>query len=96
MNDRLSSHLSGSDTSSVASLAAASGLPVDVCQSIITAADQSGQTGDKRLDIVRELVAHFEDGLAAGRTVEELLESFGDANVTGDLMARATSLSGTA
>jgi len=96
MNDRLGSHLSGSDISSVASLAVASGLPVDVCQSIITTADRSEQAGDKRLDIVRELVAHFEDGLAAGRTVEELLDSFGDASAVGELMARATTLQRTA
>jgi predicted permease len=71
-------------------LAAASRLPHAVCERILAVVQSSGLTGERRLDLVRELVAHFEDGLAAGRSAAELLESFGDSEVAGRLVAHAT------
>jgi putative ABC transport system permease protein len=38
--------------------------------------------GSDRADVRDELVAHFEDGLAAGRTAQELLAAFGDATTS--------------
>ncbi|MCK5651977.1 MAG: hypothetical protein KAJ42_11395, partial [Gemmatimonadetes bacterium] len=51
--------------------------------------DGSGLRGSTRLDVLRELIAHFEDGLAAGRSTEELLASFGDGVLAGRLIANA-------
>lgn len=40
----------------------------------------------RRAEVFEELVSHFEDGIAAGRSVEELLAAFGDESVTADLL----------
>ncbi len=71
-------------------LAAAARLPRAACERILAVVSSSGLAGERRLDLVRELVAHFEDGLVAGRSATELLESFGDSEVAGRLVAQAT------
>jgi hypothetical protein len=43
----------------------------------------------ERVDVARELVEHFRDGLAAGRTPEQLVESFGDERQAARLIRRA-------
>ncbi len=43
---------------------------------------------DGREEVVRELRAHFEDGLAAGTSPDELIERFGDALVAGRRIAK--------
>ncbi len=78
------------------SLAEATRLPAEVCRLIIRVADGGGVRGERRLEVVRELVAHFEDGLAAGRAADELLQAFGDEQVAGKLIARASRLRGAA
>jgi len=69
-------------------LLAASGLPADVQERIAAIADQSGLEGERQLDVVRELVAHFEDGLAAGHAPAELIESFGDERRAARMIAK--------
>lgn len=69
-------------------LLAASGLPSDVQARIVAIAEQSGLDGERQLDVVRELVAHFEDGLAAGYAPAELIESFGDAQRAARMIAK--------
>lgn len=43
----------------------------------------------ERRDIARELINHFEDGLATGRTADELLADFGDPRLARKLITRA-------
>ena len=43
---------------------------------------------DGREEVARELRAHFEDGLAAGTSPEELIEKFGDPASAGERIAR--------
>jgi hypothetical protein len=43
----------------------------------------------EKVDVAMELVAHFQDGLAAGRTPAELLTSFGDVGASAQLIRRA-------
>lgn len=45
-------------------------------------------TGEK-LEVTRELIAHFEDGLSARQSVDELLASFGDPVTASKLIRRA-------
>lgn len=68
---------------------AASGLPPRVRDRIRAVAEQSGLRGQEQVDVVEELATHFHDGLASGRTVDELLDSFGDEHTTGRLIAKA-------
>lgn len=43
----------------------------------------------ERAEIARELVAHFSDGLAAGRTPQQLAQDFGDPRQAAKLLRRA-------
>ncbi|UCG84815.1 MAG: ABC transporter permease [Gemmatimonadota bacterium] len=74
-------------------LAETSGLPLAVCQRIIAVVDEARLSGEKRRDVIRELVAHFEDGVAAGRNADELVDAFGNCELAGQLIARAKRLS---
>jgi predicted permease len=76
------------------SLARATGLPVEICRRILNVADLGGVRGEQRREVVVELVDHFEDGLVAGKTADELLGAFGDEQLTGRLFAGATRLKG--
>ena len=42
----------------------------------------------ERVEVSRELTAHFEDGLASGRTAADLLAEFGDPALAGGLIRR--------
>ncbi len=44
----------------------------------------------ERARVAQELIAHFEDGLAAGASVDDLLERFGDERQAARLIRRAT------
>ncbi len=44
----------------------------------------------EKADVAREMVAHFEDALAAGRGIDEAIERFGDWHQTAKLIRRAT------
>lgn len=43
----------------------------------------------EKVDVARELIAHFQDGLDAGRTAEQLVELFGDPVAVARLIRRA-------
>ncbi len=43
----------------------------------------------ERADLARELASHFAEGLAAGRSEREMIESFGDASAAARLIRRA-------
>lgn len=58
--------------------AQAAGLPAPLAARVADVVVSSGLPEDRREEVFRELVAHFEDGLAAGRRVDELLAAFGD------------------
>lgn len=64
-------------------------LPEEIRGYLRAVMDTSGLEGEARLDVLRELVAHFEDGLAAGRSREELLSAFGDEVMAGRMIAYA-------
>jgi len=63
------------------------GLPEAVAERIAQVVTGAGLSDDRREEVFRELVAHFEDGLAAGRSAEALLEAFGDGRRTAALIA---------
>ncbi|MHB1327867.1 MAG: ADOP family duplicated permease [Gemmatimonadales bacterium] len=69
-------------------LARSAGLPAVLAARVAEVVVASGLPEDRRSEVFRELVAHFEDGLAAGRTPEELLASFGDGKRAGALIRR--------
>jgi putative ABC transport system permease protein len=48
----------------------------------------SGLRDERRLDVFRELVAHFEDGVSAGRSSEELVREFGSVEVVSRRLAQ--------
>ena len=68
---------------------AASRLPLRVQDRIRAVVRHSGLSGNEQIDVVEELVMHFHDGIASGRTPDELLDSFGDEHVAGTLIAKA-------
>ena len=47
-------------------LVAESGLPIDAQKRIVVVLDESKLSREQQIDVARELIAHFEDGLAAG------------------------------
>ncbi len=65
-----------------------SGLPATIGERISAVLDGGRLSARARLDVARELVAHFEDGLAAGRSAEELLAAFGQDTATARLIDR--------
>ena len=69
-------------------LVAASKLPLDVRKRICLILDEMGSSGARQFDVARELIAHFEDGLAAGKSTEYLLTTFGDKKTTARMIAQ--------
>jgi len=69
-------------------LVAASELASDVRERISVILEKMGPGGARQVDVARELIAHFEDGLSAGRSVDELLREFGDEGTAARLIAR--------
>ena len=55
-----------------------SGLPPTLASLVREVVDATGLGLRDREEVARDLRAHFEDGLASGRTPEELAERFGD------------------
>jgi len=62
-------------------LIATTELPQDIRDRILRVVRGSHLDGERQADVAKELIAHFDDGLAAGHSARELLESFGDDNV---------------
>ncbi len=78
MTDRSEDLVGRLDRLGVERAARAAGLPGPLAGRVADVVVTSGLPEDRREEVFRELVAHFEDGLAAGRRVEELLAAFGD------------------
>ena len=69
---------------SVDQLLTQSHLPEEIRATIRRVLQRSDLSSDRALDVGRELVDHFEDGLARGHGARELLESFGDPAQAGE------------
>ena len=85
--------MSNEEFSNIERLVVSSQLPQEVRDRILTIVNGSGLKGEKQIDVVKELIAHFDDGVAAGRTVGELLETFGDDEKVARQIASARSSS---
>ncbi|HET9515416.1 MAG TPA: hypothetical protein VFO95_15900, partial [Gemmatimonadales bacterium] len=70
----------------VARQAEADGLSPALARRVADVVTRSGLPEDRRSEVYRELVSHFQDGLEAGRTDAELLEAFGDGAAAGRLI----------
>ncbi len=66
-----------------------SGLPHELAAVVTDTVLATHLWRREKTDVARELVAHYQDGLAAGRTAEELVRSFGDPRQSARLIRRA-------
>jgi hypothetical protein len=64
-------------------------LPTEITTAISQVVKETRLWKIERVDVAEELVAHFQDGLEAGATVQQLLASFGDVDVAARLIRRA-------
>jgi hypothetical protein len=64
-------------------------LPPELADAVAQVVSRSRLWRRERVDIAAELTAHFQDGLAAGCTPTELLETFGAPENTAQLIRRA-------
>ena len=74
------------ERSAIGRFLATSDLPREVRQKISGVVMGLDVPMDDKLDVAEELVVHFEDGLAAGKTVDTLVETFGDERTTASLI----------
>ncbi len=86
--------------SAVERLLARSQIPREAQQRISEVVLASRLTIDDKLDIAEELIAHFDDGLSAGKSLEALLAAFGDDRIAAGLITKTrrkskSSLNGT-
>jgi hypothetical protein len=65
------------------------GLPTEIGAAISQVVKGTRLWKIERVDVALELVAHFQDGLEAGESVQQLLASFGDADLAARLIRRA-------
>ncbi len=65
-----------------------SDLPEEIRATIRRMVERSDLSPDRALEVGRELVDHFEDGLARGQGARELLEDFGDPVQAGMMIRR--------
>jgi predicted permease len=66
------------DRLGVERVARAQGLPDELARHVADIVTSTDLREDRREEVFRELVAHFQDGLEAGRSVHELLEAAGE------------------
>lgn len=64
-------------------------LPRELEDLVRRATDRRELTAAERMEIERELTAHFEDGLRAGVSGADLVSAFGDVDLAATLMVRA-------
>ncbi len=69
--------------------ARAQGLPDLLAERVADVVDGSHLSDERRAEVFREMVSHFEDGLAAGRSPEDLRQSFGDGRHAATLIRAA-------
>ncbi|MDQ3440079.1 MAG: hypothetical protein M3478_06980, partial [Planctomycetota bacterium] len=67
----------------------ASGLPAPAQDLIRRVAKRTRLWRLERVEVVDELIAHFDDGIALGESPERLVSSFGDERAAARLIARA-------
>lgn len=77
------------DRIGVTRVARSAGLPEVLADKVAQVVTGTGLPEDRRAEVFRELVAHFEDGLAAGRSPEALLAEFGDGRRAAGLITRS-------
>ncbi len=70
-------------------LGRAAGLPEILAERVARVVVESGLPDDRREEVLGELVSHFADGLAAGKTPEQLLAAFGDGSAAAALIKEA-------
>jgi hypothetical protein len=66
-----------------------SDLPAEIKEVVVQLVRRSRLWRAERVDVVSELVAHFQDGLEAGASPSDLVQSFGDVVQTAALIRRA-------
>lgn len=64
------------------------GLPAPAAAAVVRSVAGARLRGEEGDEVARELAAHFRDGLDRGRSLEELLELFGDPAVAAPLIGR--------
>jgi hypothetical protein len=64
-------------------------LPTELANAVKQVVGRTRLWRREKVDVAMELVAHFQDGLEAGRTPNEMLQSFGDPVATAQLIRRA-------
>jgi hypothetical protein len=64
-------------------------LPPELAAAVRQVVSRSRLWRAEKVDVAAELIAHFQDGLAAGRTPAQLLQSFGDPQASAQLIRRA-------
>ena len=70
-------------------LVASADLPIEMADTIRQTVRRTRLWRTEKVDIARELIAHFQDGLSTGRTPQQLMQAFGDAKQAARLMRRA-------
>lgn len=76
-------------TTSVSSLIAAATLPQSLGQLVSQTVQATRLWHRERLDVARELISHFQDGLEAGIASDDLARRFGDPQQAAPLIRRA-------
>ena len=74
--------------SPVRAAVAAADLPRDIQEKIVAVVSGARLGADDALDVALELITHFEDSLAAGKSSSQLLEAFGEDRITAKLITR--------
>ena len=64
-------------------------LPDSLAQLVSEVCRRSRLRTDEKADVARELIAHFEDGLEAGTSADQLIADFGDIRQAAKLIASA-------
>lgn len=68
---------------------ALSDLPVSLADATRQVVGRTRLWRGEKADVANDLIAHFQDGLAFGRSPDELLTSFGDQHAAAQLICRA-------
>ena len=68
---------------------AASGLPAPIAGMIFAVVNRTRLWRSEKIDTARELINHFSDGLASGRTAEQLADDFGSVTQAARLIRQA-------
>lgn len=77
------------DEGEVAHIISAANLPRSVAELVVQVTRRTRLWPAEQLDVARELVAHFHDGIEAGVTAAQLVADFGNPRTTARLIRRA-------